>query len=400
MFCGLDSDLYPLKSYGDVAYRVFGPWARHCVNILQSIQLIFNVGILILSNGQSISQMSKGSICFIVCLVIFLVAGMVVGQIRTLARFGWLANAAVWLNVLNMFFIMGVAANSLPNYAAVQASYGIAPGPVHRSAGQPAGTNFVDALNGLNQAVYSFGGAMIFVEFMAEMRHPMDFWKALIIATCFIYFVYMFFGLFVYSYQGQYAFNPAMQGLSPYAWQTVGNVLNVITGLIAACLYGNIGLKVLYVSVLEEFFHAPSLIKKAGKILWVGLLPMYWALAFVIAAAIPQFSYLSGLIGALCILQFTYTFPPILYLGYQIKKDAMLPSEQMDAHGQYIREDTGMTRWIRGYKRRWLMNSFNVFYALGAATTAVLGIYSSIKSLIDAFNGTSVATSFGCAAPV
>jgi len=322
-----------------------------------------------------------------------------VGQIRTLARFGWLANIAVWINVLNMIFIMAVAAHSLPNYAGVQAAYGIAPGPVIKSAGQPAGTNFVDALNGLNQAIYSFGGSMIFVEFMAEMRHPMDFWKALILATCFIYFVYMFFGLFVYSYQGQYAFNPAMQGLSPYGWQTAGNVLNVITGLIAACLYGNIGLKVLYVTVLEELCNAPSLVKKTGKIFWVGLIPLYWILAFVIAAAIPQFSYLSGLIGALCILQFTYTFPPILYLGYQIKKDAMLPSEQMDAGGNYIRQDSGIKRWTRGFMRRPLFNGFNIFYALGAATTAVLGIYSSIVSLVGAFNGTSVATSFGCAAP-
>lgn len=42
---------------------------------------------------------------------------------------------------------------------------------------------------------------MIFAAFMAEMRHPMDFWKALLIGEVFIYVVYMFFGIFVYSYQ-------------------------------------------------------------------------------------------------------------------------------------------------------------------------------------------------------
>jgi hypothetical protein len=31
-------------------------------------------------------------------------AGMVVGQIRTLQRFGWLANFAIWLNVLILIF--------------------------------------------------------------------------------------------------------------------------------------------------------------------------------------------------------------------------------------------------------------------------------------------------------
>lgn len=42
---------------------------------------------------------------------------------------------------------------------------------------------------------------MIFAAFLAEMRHPMDFWKSLLIAEVFIYVVYMFFGIFVYSYQ-------------------------------------------------------------------------------------------------------------------------------------------------------------------------------------------------------
>lgn len=129
----------------------------------------------------------------------------------------------------------------------------------------------------------------------------------LIIADVFIWFCYMFFGLFVYSYQGQYAYNPVMQGLSPYAWQTATNIMNIVTGLIAAALYGNVGLKVVYVEILQELCHAPPLTTKAGKILWVVLIPLYWAIAFVVCAAIPQFSYISGLVGAVCILQFTYT---------------------------------------------------------------------------------------------
>lgn len=107
----LDSDRYPMKTYADAFFRVFGSWARHFVNILQAIQLLLTVAVLILGNGQSISQISLGpsqnqanSLCFIVCLIIFMVAGMVVGQIRTLQRFGWLANFAIWLNVLILIF--------------------------------------------------------------------------------------------------------------------------------------------------------------------------------------------------------------------------------------------------------------------------------------------------------
>jgi hypothetical protein len=93
------------------------------------------------------------------------------------------------------------------------------------SAGLPYDARgFTGAVNGLMQAVYSYGGAMLFIEFMAEMKRPRDFWKGMICAQGFIYCVYIFYGMFIYGYQGQYAVNPAYQGIAPYAWQTVGNV--------------------------------------------------------------------------------------------------------------------------------------------------------------------------------
>ena len=53
---------------------------------------------------------------------------------------------------------------------------------------------------------------------------------------------YMMYGLFVYSFQGQFSLPLAYQGVSKYAWQTVNNVFALITGIIAAGLYGNIGI--------------------------------------------------------------------------------------------------------------------------------------------------------------
>jgi len=242
---------------------------------------------------------------------------------------------------------------------------------------------------------------MLFFNFLSEMRHPWDFWKGLICAQVFIYVCYMFFGIFVYSYQGQFAFNPVMQGLSPYNYQTAANILYIISGLIAAALYGNIGIKVVYTNIFMELFGAPPLTIRRGKILWVVMVPIYWALAFIIAAAIPQFSYISGLIGAVCILSFTYTFPAILFLGFTVKKDAMLPQETYDeATHTYNRVDNGMRRWTRGYMVKWHLNTFNLIYFLGAMATCALGTYSSVEGLISAFSGTSVATSFGCTPPV
>ena len=100
-------------------------------------------------------------------------------------------------------------------------------------------------------------------------RH--DFWKGLLIADIFIYVVYMIMGLVVYSYQGQYSFNPAYQGIpnTAYVFQTVGNAFSVITALIAALLYGNIGIKIFYAAVLRDVFRMPPLDDTKGKWIFV-----------------------------------------------------------------------------------------------------------------------------------
>ena len=144
---------------------------------------------------------------------------------------------------------IAAAAHTGSNYVAADKAYMIGTDPVYTTAGPPSEVASEGQVVGLMQAVYSYGGSMLFIDFMAEMKHPFDFWKGLLCAQIFIYFVYMFFGLVVYSYQGQYTINPAYQGLSSYAWQIVANALGLVSSLIAAMLYENIGIKVVRINV-------------------------------------------------------------------------------------------------------------------------------------------------------
>ena len=407
MFLALDSDRYPLRTYGDIAFRVYGQGVRMFVNILQSFQLLFNVGIIVVSNGQSLSQMvAKGpnldqnGACFIILCFVWAIAGILLGQIRTLARLGHLANFAIWLNIIVIIATMAVMAHSPPNYVAANTAYMVDQGPVVTTAGPPARVGFQAQIVGLMQAVYSYRGAMLFVEFMAEMKRPFDFWKGMFCAQVFIYIVYMPFGLFVYSYQGQFTLVIAYQGISSYAWQNVANAFGLTSGLIAALLYGNIGIKVIYNNVLMELLHFPSLGSKGGKLAWIGVVPVYWATAFVIASAIPQVNNLSGLIAAACILQFSYTFPPFLHIGFEIQKAAIQSGEGFDpATGQTHRNGNGVKRWIRGYKLNFLWNTWHIIFCLGSLTTAILGIYSAVIGIIASY-ATGATSTFSCNSPV
>ena len=149
-----------------------------------------------------------------------------------------------------------------------------------------------------------------------------------------------------------------------------------------------------------DYFRFPTLGSRAGKLAWVAVVPFYWATAFILAAAVPQVSNLGGFIAAACILQFSYTFPPLLHMGYKIQKAALQTGEGFDpATGHTVRLDGGVKRWMRGYKDGWMLNTFHVFFFLGSLVTAVLGIYSSILGMIESY-ASDATTSFGCNSPV
>ena len=222
----------------------------------------------------------------------------------------------------------------------------------------------------------------------------------MVCAQAFIFCCYIIFGFLVYSQQGQFTINPNYQGVSPYEVQTAVNSLALCSTLIAALLYGNIGIKVLYTNIFMDLFGFPSLAQKSGKLIWIVFVPIYWTIAWVICAGIPSVSNLQGLIAAVCILQFSYTFPPFLMLCHCAKRDAIQDGEGFDpSTGQTIRRDSGLLRWMRGLRKNAALSAFNLFFLLGSLTTAILGIYSAAIGLKAAYSETAV-SGFSCTDPI
>lgn len=111
LFCKLDSHEFPIKTYGDLAGRILGTPFRHMTTVLQSLQLIINVnvnyveasnytdpslqvGVICLSNAQSVEQLAANhQFCFSVSVLIWAFVGMVLGQIRSLQKYTYLANS-------------------------------------------------------------------------------------------------------------------------------------------------------------------------------------------------------------------------------------------------------------------------------------------------------------------
>jgi hypothetical protein len=178
-------------------------------------------------------------------------------------------------------------------------------------------------------------------------------------------------------------------------------MIAVLSGLIAAGLYGNIGIKVLYNNLLVDLFHVPPLTTRGGKIIWVVLVPIWWSIAYIIAAAIPDYFGFVSIVSAICVVQFSYSFPPILALGYDMQVAAIKGEESFDpATGRATRSVRGLKRWIKAFfAGRWYINIWYVIYAGGSLTVAGLGAYAAITGMIDAFKNPQV-NSFSCRSPL
>lgn len=157
----------------------------------------------------------------------------------------------------------------------------------------------------------------------------------------------------------------------------------------------------IYNNVLVEFFKAPPLNIRSGKSLWLAIVPIYWSIAYVIGAAIPDFSGFTAIVAATCILQFTYTFPPMLHLGFNIQRNAWRSEPGFDpATGDSRTTDSGVRRWIRGFfGYRWYLNTFNLLYFLAALATAGLGIWAAVENLILIYSVPQL-NAFGCTSPL
>jgi hypothetical protein len=89
----------------------------------------------------------------------------------------------------------------------------------------------------------------------------------------------------------------------------------------------------------------------------------------------------------------------MLLVGYNVQKDAMLPEERFNPQtGQAERLDSGVKRWIRGYKKKFVWNTFDVIYSLAALSCAGLGIWASVIGMHNSFSESAL-TPFTCANP-
>lgn len=109
------------------------------------------------------------------------------------------------------------------------------------------------------------------------------------------------------------------------------------------------------------------------------------------------------MVAATCILQFTYTFPPLMMLGFELQQNAIAGDEPFDPTTGIARQVDSwrqLSRWRRALGKTWYVKVFNLMLGLASASLAGLGMWAAITSINEAFHTTKVSVSFGCKSPV
>lgn len=354
-----------------------------------------------------VTNVGHNTVCYTVEILVWALLGMIIGQIRKLSTLTYVTNFTVYLNIAVCILTMvGAATAVYPNYNLFLANYGdVWPYNVKdiiRKAIMPG--NLYQRIGGMNNMVFAWGGAVLFCEVMAELRHPMDFWKGMLCAQILILVVYLFFGLFVYSYFGQFSYVTAFQSMTSKGLQTAANVMSIIIYMLDGLLYGNVGMKIIYQGALVPECGFPELTSRKGAIIWGGITIVFWVVVFVIAAALPSISTLVDIIGAFCTLNFSYTLPLIFMLCFMWRLDSSKDDIFDLATSSVTKRDSysNWSRWKRaatngGTKQSAVKLSL---FLLSLASLACCGLcaYAAIEDGIEAWSGPI--SSFTCEAPV
>jgi hypothetical protein len=181
---------------------------------------------------------------------------------------------------------------------------------------------------------------------------------------------YLTFSLVVYAYCGRWTTDPSLGSAGPLL-KKVAYGVGLIGLMVSGCLYLHVAAKYVFVRILRN---SPHLQRNSfvhwGT--WLGCTIGLGSLSFVLAQAIPIFSYLIALTGSVCFAPIAIMLPGWLWIH---------------DHGEY--KSGGLVKKTI-YFGHWFLILLGAFVCVG-------GTYAVIKSIIAAYASGLIGSAFSCA---
>jgi cation transporter-like permease len=152
-----------------------------------------------------------------------------------------------------------------------------------------ASTPFYAGLNAFLNISYTFIGQITLPSFIAEMREPKDFPKALWACTIAEIILFSVVGGVIYGFVGtNYITAPAFGSLQPL-YKKVSFSFMIPTLIFLGVLYASVTARFVFFRIFQNSRHKNDH-TVVGWLSWAGILLLTWILAFIISQVIPFFS--------------------------------------------------------------------------------------------------------------
>lgn len=177
-----------------------------------------------------------------------------------------------------------------------------------------AGTTFVMGMNAFLNISYTFIGQITLPSFIAEMKEPKDFPKALWAVTIAEIILFSVVGAVIYAYTGtNYNTAPAFGSLGNETYKKVSFSFMIPTLIFLGVLYASVSARFVFFRIFAGTKHM-SHHTVVGWASWAAILGVTWVFAFIIAEVIPFFSDLLSLMSSLFDSFFGFIFWGVAYL--------------------------------------------------------------------------------------
>ena len=352
----LNTNTPPVHNMGDAGLILFGPVGREVLSFGTIVFAVFATGGQLLAGQIALGSLSNGKLCLMLYTGIFAIPTLICSLPRTLDRLSWLSIPSVFSILIAGIVGMVGAGVSFPvaNVAVT------------------VNTSFVTAFISITNPVFAYAGHFMFFILISEMKHPTHAMRAAWVLQTFATTFYVVFAVVLYVYVGNSVASPAFSSL-PEKWQKAAYGIAIPNFLIAGSLYSHTAAKLMFVRFFRKSEHLYTN-TVLGWSVWIFLIFLMNAAAFVLAVGVPIFNYLIGIAASLFASWYTYGLAGAFWLY-----DTWVDKGGMAA-----------------LKRHWPMTGLSVATLAAGGFICVAGTYVTIKQIVDAYKANAVSAPFSC----
>ncbi|KXJ87795.1 transmembrane amino acid transporter protein-domain-containing protein [Microdochium bolleyi] len=366
-----------VKDVCDIGQMLFWnkKWAWYFTAFMFLMNNTFIQGFHCLTGSKYINTMTEGRSG--VCTVGFSAIVAIVSWACSLPRtFSTLAHIATFSALFTFVSVI---------LATIFAGIEDHPGAGYPSLGEPtvfafppSSTTFVMGVNAFMNISYTFIGQITLPSFIAEMKEPKDFPKALWAVTVAEIIVFSLVGAVIYAYTGtNYNTAPAFGSLGNITYMKVSFSFMIPTIIFLGVLYASVSARFIFFRIFAGTRHMGEN-TVVGWAAWAGILGATWVLAFIIAEVIPFFADLLALMSSLFDSFFGFIFWGVAYLRMR-------------------RATYGSKFWRERGLRSWIGFLFNIVLIVIGIFFLTVGTYASVESITEGYRSNNFGGPFSCA---